>query len=88
MAEEDGLGMNNDESEDACEDDDGSGESEDSFINDEEILGRRSDYLEAKQLEISENLRKILTHVESLTADQYERIGLTFAYSNKVDLLK
>ena len=87
MAEEDGVGVNNDEVGYASEDIE-AGESDESFIDDEEILGRRSNFLEAKQLEIEENKQKILSHLDSLSTDQFKRIGLTFAYSNKTELFK
>ena len=87
MAEEDGVGVNNDEVCYASEDIE-AGESDDSFIDDAEILDRRSNFLEAKQLEIEENKQKILSHLDSLSTDQFKRIGLTFAYSNKAELFK
>ena len=88
MAEEDGVGMNNEEVGTDSEENDEAGESDDSFIDDDEILGRRSNFLESKQLEIEENKQKILSHLDSLSTDQFERIGLIFAYSNKADLFK
>ena len=87
MAEEDGVGLNSEEVGYASEDIE-AGESDDSFIDDAEILGRRSNFLEAKQLEIEENKQKILSHLDSLSTDQFKRIGLTFAYSNKAELFK
>ena len=87
MAEEDGVGVNNDEVGTDSEENE-EGESDDSFIDDAEILGRRSNFLEAKQLEIEENKQKILSHLDSLSTDQFERIGLSFAYSNKAELFK
>ena len=86
MAEEDGLGMNNEE--DGNDSEDEAGESDNSFIDDGEILARGSNHLEAKQLEIEENQRKILSHLDSLSTDQFKQIGLTFAYTKITDMFK
>ena len=58
------------------------------IIDDEQILTRRSVYVQVKQLELEDNKRKIMTHIESLSQDQFDKIGLTFRYSNMNDLFK
>ena len=83
MADEEGAtNEENDESSDVSED------SEDSFIDNEEVTERKGDYENAKRLEIENNKKKIMTHLESLPLDEMVKIGLIFCYSNKSDIFK
>jgi len=83
MADEEGAtNEENDESSDDSEN------SEDSFIDNEEVTERKSDYENAKRLEIENNKTKIMTHLESLPLDEMVKIGLIFCYSNKSDIFK
>ena len=76
----------NEESDGATEDE--SGDSEDSFIDNEEVTEKKSAYENAKRLEIETNKQKIMTHLDSLPLDEMVKIGLIFCYSNKSDIFK
>ena len=81
-----------------AEDEDGNGESEesserseesdDSFIDNEEVVAKKSNFFESKLLEIEQNKNKIFSYIESLPEDEYAKLGLVFCYSNKTDIFK
>lgn len=65
-----------------------SSDSDSSFIDNDEVMEKKTDYENAKRLEIEANKRKIMTHLEALPLDEMVKIGLIFCYSNKNDIFK
>ena len=73
------------------EDDDGDDENEesdDSFIDNDDVVAKKSDFMESKLLEIEANKRKLMTHINALPRGEFDKLGLTFCYTNIIDLFK
>lgn len=72
------------EGDDDCSDSDD--ESDDSFIDNDEVVCKTTDFLDAKLLEVENNKKKILNFITGLPKNQFEKLGLTFSYSTMTDL--
>ena len=63
-------------------------DSEDSFIDNNDVVAKKSDFMESKLLEIEANKRKLMTHINGLPRAEFDKLGLTFCYTNIIDLFK
>ena len=70
------------------DDDTENDDSEDSFIDNNDVVAKKSDFMESKLLEIEANKRKLMTHINELSRAEFDKLGLTFCYTNIIDLFK
>ena len=75
-----------DDVEDVSEDE--HGDSEDSFIDNDEVVAKKSDFMESRLMEIETNKQKLMTHIKAMARDEFEKLGLTFTYTNISDIFK
>ena len=76
---------NENENEDDGEDNE---DSDDSFIDNNDVVAKKSDFMESKLLEIEANKRKLMSHINALPRADFDKLGLTFCYTNIIDLFK